>query len=118
MTFAGLWERWSNREEGIVRDTYTIVTTQANGLMTKIHNNPKRENGDSRMPVILSQEDERKWLIPIEGKADKELIESLIRPFPDDQMEAYTVRQLRGKSGVGNKPEAIEKFEYDGLVVG
>ncbi len=115
MTFAGLWSRWENREEGIVRYTYSIVTTKANTLISKIHNNPNRENGDSRMPVILPQELERQWLQPINDKADKEIIENLIQPYQADLMEAYPVGQLKGKNGVGNKEQATEKMDYSEL---
>ena len=39
-----------------MRNTYTLLTTEANALMAEIHNSKKR------MPVVLQQEDERKWL--------------------------------------------------------
>jgi putative SOS response-associated peptidase YedK len=112
MTFAGLWDRWENREEGVVRYTYTIVTTRANSLLTKLHNNPKREGGDSRMPVILPKELEYEWLKPINDKANKELIQSLIQPLPDELMEAWPVRQVKGKKGVGNSELAVQPFKY------
>ena len=115
MTFAGLWERWENKEQGLVRYTCTIVTTKANALMTKLHNNPAREEGDSRMPVILPKELEREWLKPINDKVDKEMIQSLIQTYPDDLMEAFPVRQLKGKNGVGNSELAIQQFEYPDL---
>lgn len=115
ITFAGLWDRWENKEEGLVRYTATIVTTTANELMARIHNNPKRENGESRMPVILPQELEREWLRPMNDKVDKDLLQELIRPYPAEQMQAYTVRQLSGKTGVGNTPQAQETFEYEAL---
>lgn len=115
MTLAGLWDRWENREEGIVRYTVTIVTTSANQLMTRIHNNPKRENGESRMPVILPPELERDWLRPMNDKVDKELLQQLIKPFPDELMNAFTVRQLSGKAGVGNVEMAQEPFAYEEL---
>ncbi len=117
MTFAGLWDRWENREEGIIRHTYTVVTTSANKLMTKLHNNPKRELGDSRMPVILPKELERDWLKPINDKADKEFIQTLIQPYPDELLEAYPVRQLKGKNGVGNTEQAVESVVYPELSV-
>lgn len=41
--FAGLWEGRA----------FTVVTTEANGLVRKVHD---------RMPVILRREDERRWL--------------------------------------------------------
>nr|WP_315176590.1 SOS response-associated peptidase family protein [uncultured Flavobacterium sp.] len=41
---------------GQEKNTYTIVTTEANPLMVEIHNIKKR------MPIILRSEDEQKWL--------------------------------------------------------
>lgn len=54
--FAGLYSQWVNTITGEIKDTYTIVTTQANELMAEIHNTKKR------MPIILKVEDENKWL--------------------------------------------------------
>lgn len=54
--FAGLYSQWVDNSTGEIKDTYTIVTTEANGLMAEIHNIKKR------MPVILKPEDESKWL--------------------------------------------------------
>ena len=54
--FAGLYSQWINTITGEIKDTYTIVTTQANELMAEIHNTKKR------MPIILKPEDEEKWL--------------------------------------------------------
>lgn len=54
--FAGLWSEWIDKSTGELLKTYTILTTEANGLMSKIHNSKKR------MPVIVSKENEKKWL--------------------------------------------------------
>ena len=48
--FAGLYSKWVNALTGEIRNTYTIVTTEANPLMAEIHNIKKR------MPIILKQE--------------------------------------------------------------
>lgn len=53
--FGGLWSSWTNPETGEIFNTYTILTTEANRFMAKIHNSKKR------MPVIVSNEQE--WLI-------------------------------------------------------
>ena len=39
--FAGLYSQWINNETGEIKHTYTIVTTQANELMSEIHNTKK-----------------------------------------------------------------------------
>lgn len=54
--FAGLFSHWIDPTTGAIRNTYTIVTTEANPLMAEIHNIKKR------MPIILHPEDEIKWL--------------------------------------------------------
>jgi len=54
--FAGLYSHWKDDLTNEVVKTFTIVTTEANALMSEIHNIKKR------MPVILRPEDEQKWL--------------------------------------------------------
>lgn len=54
--FAGIYSQWKDTKTGIIRNTYSIITTEANPLMSEIHNTKKR------MPVILKPEDEKKWL--------------------------------------------------------
>ena len=61
--FGGLWSQWTDKSTGEILHTYTIVTTQANDLMSQIHNSKKR------MPVILTHENESDWL---RGAATKE----------------------------------------------
>lgn len=53
--FAGLHTTWTSNA-GELFQTYTMVTTQANELMSEIHNTKQR------MPVILKKEDELAWL--------------------------------------------------------
>jgi putative SOS response-associated peptidase YedK len=64
--FAGLWSEWTNKQSGEIINTYTILTTEANELMSKIHNTKKR------MPVILSQHNETDWLNGLEMKMQNE----------------------------------------------
>lgn len=54
--FAGLYSQWTDIFTEEIKNTYTIVTTEANSLMAEIHNIKKR------MPIILKPEDEVKWL--------------------------------------------------------
>lgn len=63
-------------------NTFSIVTTEVNKLMSYI------PNTNFRMPVILHKEDEEKWLFP-ELKDDD--IKSLLKPFDDDLMDAYVI---------------------------
>lgn len=54
--FAGLWSDWMDKTTGEIIKTYTILTTVANELMSRIHNKEKR------MPMILTKENEYDWL--------------------------------------------------------
>ena len=76
-TFAGLWESWSAPNGRDVR-TFTIITTEPNGLMKPIH---------KRMPVMLTPENERVWI------SDEPLEEvlHLLKPYDEKEMNAYPV---------------------------
>ena len=110
VTIAGLWSEWLDKESGEILKTFTLVTTKANTLMTKLHNNPKLK--EARMPVILDQENEEIWL----SKAEKNEIAKLIKPFSEDDLSCHSVRKLRGKEAVGNVKAASEEFTYKELI--
>jgi putative SOS response-associated peptidase YedK len=69
-SMAGLYEDFISKEGNRFR-AYTILTTDANTQMALIHD---------RMPVILSPEDEDKWLDP--GQTDIGKLRKLIIPSP------------------------------------
>lgn len=52
--FAGLWERWIP-PAGEVLETFTIVNTAANSIMSQFHD---------RVPIILAPQDYAAWLDP------------------------------------------------------
>ena len=58
-------------------ESCTIVTTEPNAATAPIH---------GRMPVILGPADHDRWLDPSRPDA-----EALLRPCPDDWLEAYPV---------------------------
>jgi putative SOS response-associated peptidase YedK len=78
MTFAGLWE--TNGSLGI--DSFTIITTTANGVMSRLHD---------RMPVLLDEEAQRVWLGEAEGEAG-----ALLKPAPDAAIRYYPVDRRVG----------------------
>lgn len=55
-SFAGLYSFWTDKSTGEIVPSFTIITTEANELMSFVHNNKKR------MPVILDSKHEREWL--------------------------------------------------------
>jgi len=108
---AGLWNDWTNKKTGEVLNTYSIITTQANSLLAKIHNIPKFSN-DPRMPVILPEDLREEWLKPLSQNEIQELATFV---YPDSQLDAWTVPRLSGKNSPGNVPEANKKVEYEEL---
>jgi putative SOS response-associated peptidase YedK len=94
LAFAGLWEHWSGPEGPI--DSCTILTTEANPLIAKLHD---------RMPVMLSAADYDSWLdVQLQ---DPDLLQPLFRPSAADELEMHPV------STVVNNP----RHEGEGCVV-
>ncbi|UCE00676.1 MAG: SOS response-associated peptidase [Chloroflexota bacterium] len=92
--FAGLWDVWQAADGSEIR-SFTIITTEPNSLVEKIHN---------RMPVILAPDTYREWLK--EGENNPELLRTLLRPYPSEEMEAYAVSKVVN-SPQNDSPECI-----------
>ena len=76
---AGLYDTWQDMS-GETHLSYTIITTQANVLMASVHN---------RMPVILSHENEERWLSP--GALSPDAMQEILVPCDPGAMEAHLV---------------------------
>lgn len=113
MAIAGLWDEWVDTQTGEIYLTTTIVTTEANPMMTRIHNNPKAEG--PRMPVILPKERQDEWLIDYKSDEDKKHLQSLIKPFDETLLKAHTVGPLLGKNAMANTVEAEREVVYADL---
>lgn len=85
-SFAGLYDTWI-APDGRKISTCTIVTTEPNRLMVDIHD---------RMPVILTGEDEHRWLD--RNIRDPEILKPLLKPYPAEQMTAYPVTPAVGNA--------------------
>jgi putative SOS response-associated peptidase YedK len=96
--FAGLWERWKDKSSGNVLETFTVITTDPNELMEKIHN---------RMPVILKPADYQRWLEP--GDPQRLPID-LLKPFPADLMKAWKVSKDVGNVKNDNPGLCVESL--------
>lgn len=114
MTLAGLWREWTDKVTGEILNTFSIVTTTANPMMEIIHNNPAASE-EPRMPLILPEELENKWLQNYEEELAEQAISELIKPYPEEEMTYHTVDRLRGKQYKGNVPEIDEEVEYPEL---
>ncbi len=100
-SMAGIWSEWNGRE------TFSILTTEANPLMARIHNTKKR------MPVILPTEVEEAWLNPDLTEAD---IRALCRPLPEGMMAAYSIsRLITSRYDDSNTPEVMQRQDYPEL---
>ncbi|SDH76240.1 SOS response-associated peptidase [Alteribacillus bidgolensis] len=92
--FAGLWEKWKNKNGGNVFSC-TIITAKANDFMRDIH---------ERMPVILTKNNEKEWLNP--DKQDPFDAAQLLTPVDSSFMATYKV------SAEVNNP----KNNHEGLI--
>ncbi len=76
---AGLWER-SRLPDGPYLHSCTLITVPANRLLAEVH------NGKLRMPAILEEGDQERWLT---GSAEE--ARALLRPYRDEPMVAWKV---------------------------
>jgi putative SOS response-associated peptidase YedK len=95
--FAGLWERWRNQETGESLQTATLLTTQANDFLAKLHH---------RMPVILDAERAERWLA-----GDDKPVDSAVRDCP--RLRAWPVDRRVNNA----RNEGDELIEPDGEVL-
>ena len=101
--FAGLWDAWKEpkpKSESIHTpdtwlQTFSIITTEANELMSEIH---------TRMPVILHDKDWARWLD--RTVTDQPPID-LLRPYESDLMEMHPCNPSVGNVK-NNGPEMLE----------
>ncbi len=106
-SLGSIYDSWTDRKTGEVKNTFSIITTQANPLVEKIHNIKKR------MPLIIKKDDEPKWTDP---GLDKSQVKALIKPYDDKDMTAYPVsRKVNYPGNERNIPEALERVDYNEL---
>lgn len=104
---AGLWDSWENKKNNEKIFSYTIITTDANPLLAKIHNKKKR------MPVILEKKDYKIWL---NRNITKKQTMDLLKAYDQNKMNAYTISKLiTSNEGDSDVPEVIKPFQYNKL---
>jgi putative SOS response-associated peptidase YedK len=98
LAVAGLWDRWEN-DEGKAFCSFTVLTTEANPWVSKIHH---------RMPVLLDASAWERWLEPqpIDAAFASDLFDSTRYPA----LESYPVSTLVNKVSFDD-PRTIERFE-------
>jgi putative SOS response-associated peptidase YedK len=95
--FAGLWERWKDRSRGEVLETFSIITTDPNELLSNL-------SIHDRMPVILRPGDYERWLDP--GDTERPPID-LLRPYDAELMRVWKVGPEVGNVK-NDRPELCE----------
>lgn len=96
LAMAGLWAVWKDPETGLWVPTAAVVTTDANRMMSRIHD---------RMPVLLPREAWDDWLDP--DVDDHDYLRSLLVPAPDDVLEMLAI-STRVNNVRNEGPELLE----------
>lgn len=105
-SLGGVYDEWANEETGELTTTFSIITTEANPLMSKIHNVKKR------MPLIFPKQTEEKW---ISDNLAKNEIEHLMQPLNEDLMEAYTIQKINPRKIDIFSEELTKLYSYPEL---
>lgn len=79
LLLAGIWDRWRDRDDGELLESFAILTTDASPGLAFVHN---------RQPVMLSMAGARRWLDP-DTPADELL--DMTRPALPDALQAVPV---------------------------
>lgn len=85
--FAGLWDN----------NSCAIITTKANNIISNIH---------ERMPVILTRENEDKWLN--HSLSDTKVLKNLLLPFPEELITTYKVSSIVNSTKIKSRDCILE----------
>jgi putative SOS response-associated peptidase YedK len=91
IAFAGLYDTWTT-PDGEDLSTFTIITTEADPFMARLHN---------RMPVMLARELEEAWLDPQLTQA-QDVLDVLSRST-GLQLDAYPVSRMVNRPSVDSQ---------------
>ena len=99
---AGIWNQWTDAETGETVDTCSIVTTEANLVMSQIHNSKKR------MPTMLNDDLAWEWMF---GNLDEKRISEIARwQIPWQDLDFYTLAK-----DFLNSHDPLKEFVYPEL---
>jgi putative SOS response-associated peptidase YedK len=99
LSMAGLFNYWTGPEDEKPFPTFTIITTEPNAWMARIHN---------RRPVILPDNGVEAWLDP---RTDAEELSGLLKAPPEDWLDCYPVDAKLVNSGMVDVPECVERTD-------
>jgi putative SOS response-associated peptidase YedK len=95
-SMAGIYDVWRKGGKELV--TCSILTTQANDLLSEVHD---------RMPVILEPSAESTWLA--NDVLSPEVLRSILAPYPSKGMDMYPVSEMVNDSKVDD-PQMIVPY--------
>lgn len=103
-SIAGLYDVWKHPQTGEIYQTFVMITVPASPKLCKIHNGG---NNPCRMPLILTDNQVKGWLLP--DKEQPEIEKYLVTPDIDNKIAAWPVRN---KFDRGNPfdPSIIERI--------
>ena len=73
----GIWESRTDKETGTISRSFAIITTEANELVSEIHD---------RMPVIIAPVDYERWLSTLDPDP-----RDLLAPYPSEPMAIWPI---------------------------
>jgi putative SOS response-associated peptidase YedK len=95
MTFAGLWDEWKNKATGEVLKSCTMLITEPNDFVAKVHD---------RMPVVLEAKDFTPWLS--DGGP------GLLEPAANDVLQRWPVsRSVNSSRAPADDPNLVKRVE-------
>ncbi|MFN6135243.1 MAG: SOS response-associated peptidase [Bacteroidota bacterium] len=98
-TLGCIWEDWVDPATGDCEETFSILTTEANMLMSRVHNSALR------MPVIVPRIERAAWMLADE----REQVQPLLRPLDEGLLEAFPVTREVSKIRVNrDEPQMLE----------
>ena len=103
LSMAGLYSYWKPEgTEGRPIPTFTVITTEPNQWMARIHN---------RMPVMLPDEQIETWLDP--SISNPHILSGLLKAPPEDFLDCYPVDPKLVNSGRVDTPECVNDTGTD-----
>ena len=101
LALGGIWETWHPKDDAEAEPliTFSIITTDAAGQLTDIHN---------RMPLIVPKSHWDGWLDP-----DRDDVTDLLVPTPPEIVESLELRPVSSlvNNVRNNGPELLERVD-------
>jgi putative SOS response-associated peptidase YedK len=103
-SIAGIFDEWTEKESGEVVPTFSIITAPANHLLAQIHNTTQR------MPLILSEELEEKWL---QTPFEETILEQQIKHLDGLNLKAKPIaKDFQSKSATMGIEDFAKEVQY------